>query len=299
MAKKKSKFYQSDSKWGGPWTERKLNAFCKYVKSYLLIMKEYPYWQTIYFDGFAGSGEKKKIERSEFYKQLELTEEEERGYKGSAERVIGIDDSLAFNFYYFADTDKDSLTQLETKLRALPSSQGKELIFKHGDANHWIQALSEAMKSKQYAALVFLDPFGMQIDWKSIEALKDTRSDIWILLPTGIIVNRLLDLKGELIFSDKLESFFGMSAEDIRATFYTQSTQTTLFGDKVESISKVDKPIGKIADVYVSKMKSIWKYVTETPLRLETANGTPLFHFVFASNNKTAYKIANEIILKR
>jgi hypothetical protein len=45
-------------------------------------------------------------------------------------------------------------------------------------------------------------------------------------------------------------------------------------------------------------MKTIWKYVTEKPLRLDNRNGVPIFHFVFASNNQSAIKIANQIIKK-
>ena len=45
--------------WGGPWTEEKLDAFEKYVKAYLTIMKKYAIdngWDLFYFDAFAGSG---------------------------------------------------------------------------------------------------------------------------------------------------------------------------------------------------------------------------------------------------
>jgi hypothetical protein len=45
---------KNDGEWGGPWTEKKLEAFSKYVWSYLTILKQQPQWQTIYFDGFAG-----------------------------------------------------------------------------------------------------------------------------------------------------------------------------------------------------------------------------------------------------
>jgi three-Cys-motif partner protein len=259
-------------------------------------MKEHSHWETIYFDGFAGSGQRKTEEPSDLYKQLKLTEDEEQGYKGAAQRIIEIDNTLKFNYYYFADTDKESLANLEEKLRGLPASTGKELIFRPGDANHWVQELGNAMRTKKYAALIFLDPFGMQIDWNTIESLKDTRSDIWILIPTGVIVNRMLDHKAELIYSNKLKSFLGMTEEEIRQTFYTQTIQTSLFGDQLEVIKKVSKPIDKIADVYVNKLKTVWKYVTERPLRLETSNGTPLFHFIFASNNQTGLKIAKEII---
>ncbi|MCX6233758.1 MAG: hypothetical protein NT175_03420 [Bacteroidetes bacterium] len=34
--------------WGGVWTIKKLDAFSKYVWSYLAIMKKHPYWKTMY-----------------------------------------------------------------------------------------------------------------------------------------------------------------------------------------------------------------------------------------------------------
>ena len=280
--------------WGGPWTEKKLQAFSKYVWSYLTIMKKFPYWETIYFDGFAGSGTKEKEPPTELYRQLHITEQEEKTYKGAAERVLTLKEDLAFNYYYFIDKEEKSLNKLKVKLKDF---ERKKLVFRSGDMNKHIQDLAKALhdKQKKLAALIFLDPFGMQIDWNSIEALKGTRSDVWILVPTGVIVNRLLDRAGKLEFSDKLESFFGLPIEEIKKTFYKQETKNTLFGEE-ETISKVSKPIEQIAKVYASRMKTIWKHVTEEPLVLKNRNGVPIFHFVFASNNQNAIKIAKQII---
>jgi len=50
-----------EESWGGVWTEKKLSAFSQYIWSYLTIMSKYHFWKTIYFDGFAGSGTRKKI----------------------------------------------------------------------------------------------------------------------------------------------------------------------------------------------------------------------------------------------
>ncbi len=285
--------------WGGPWTEKKLDAFVKYVKAYLTILKQYPQWKTIYFDGFAGSGskEKEKEIKSDLYDELEITKEEERIYKGAAERVLTLDDNLGFDYYYFIDKKESSLGKLRNKLSQKVDLSKRKVSFKPGDANKWIIDLANALKTQSFAALVFLDPFGMQIDWSSIEALKGTRSDVWILVPTGIIVNRLLDRAGELKYTDKLQSFFGLSEQEIKAIFYKQEVKSTLFGE-IESISKISKPIEKIAKIYVERMKSIWKHVTEEPLRLDNRNGVPLFHFVFASNNANGLKIANQIIKK-
>lgn len=282
--------------WGGPWTEKKLDAFAKYVWSYLAIMKKFPYWNTIYFDGFAGSGIRKKQCQSELYQKLDLTFQEEQVYKGSAERILNLKDELKFDYYYFIDRNEKAIKNLKSRLSETKESGNKKLIFRDGDCNEQLLKLSESLRSKKYAALVLLDPFGMQINWESIANLKGTRSDIWILVPTGVIVNRLLDKKGEIKNIKKLESFFGLSEEQIRKEFYVKSNQQTLFGEQVELIQKVMNPIEKITDVYIKQLKTIWKHVTETPLVLKNSKEVPIFHFVFASNNKTALKIAKEII---
>jgi len=283
---------EPSGEWGGPWTERKLEAFSKYVWSYLTIMKKFPYWKTIYFDGFAGSGTREKQVNAELMQQLKITEEEERTYKGAAERVLALKE-LGFNFYYFIDKNEESLNKLKCRLDE--KFKDKTIVYRSGDANNQITELAKALKTKEYAALIFLDPFGMQIDWQSIAELKDTRSDVWILVPTGVIVNRLLDRAGKLEFSDKLKSFFGLPIEEIKGHFYEEKKVQTLFGEE-EIITKVSQPIQKIAHLYAERMKTIWEHVTEEPLVLKNRTGSPIFHFVFASNNPNAKKIAKQII---
>lgn len=283
---------------GGPWTNKKLDAFSKYVWSYLSIMKFHQYWDTIYFDGFAGSGENKKVCETGLYKQLSITPEEERIYLGSAERVLSIKDDLKFNYYYFIDLHSKNLEKLKSKISKYQEHHKNQFQYKKGNCNDFILQLSDAMKKdkNKYAALVFLDPFGMQIDWDSIASLKNTRTDIWILIPTGVIVNRLLDKSGKLRHIERLTSFFGMPEEELKSYFYSVQTKSTLFGYEDEIITKISKPIEKIAELYSERLKSIWKYVTEKPLTLTNSNNVPIFHFVFASNNANARKIANQII---
>jgi hypothetical protein len=55
--------YYQMNKFGGVWTQEKIEIFMKYVPAYLTIMnaqmrdKLYAKnWKLIYFDGFAGSG---------------------------------------------------------------------------------------------------------------------------------------------------------------------------------------------------------------------------------------------------
>ncbi|MDD3686891.1 MAG: three-Cys-motif partner protein TcmP [Bacteroidales bacterium] len=284
---------EAAKQWGGPWTEKKLEAFSKYVWSYLTIMKNFPYWETIYFDGFVGSGTKEKVKISDLYLQLGITEEEEKTYKGAAERVLDLKDNLSFDFHYFIDKCDKSLEKLKTKLEE--KFKDKKMVFRSEDANVQLVELSKALKTKKYAALVLLDPFGMQINWDSFEQLKGTRSDVWVLVPTGVIINRLLDKKGKLKFSKKLESFFGLPIDEIKSYFYNEERINTLFGEE-EIVTKVSDPIEKIAKLYAKRLKTIWMHVTDEPLVLRNKNGVPIFHFVFASNNENAKKIAKQII---
>ncbi len=287
---------KKDYPWGGSWTEKKLDAFIRYVDAYLTIMAKYPQFKTIYFDGFAGSGERGETTKSNLFTELNLDNEEMYLYQGAAERLINLD--KAFDFYYFVEKDEISLKKLQSKLDSLPNGRSRTLEYRKGDCNEQVKKLAAALhQNKSLAALVFLDPFGMQLEWETIAKLRGTRSDIWILIPTGVIVNRLLDKKCKLMFSKKLTSFFGMSETEIRKRFYSEIQTPTLFGDDETLIQKVNKPIQQIAGIYSENLKTIWKHVTN-PLPLLNSSGTPIFHFVFASNNEAGGRIAKYIIEK-
>ncbi len=293
------------SSWGGQWTEDKLDAFEKYVNAYLTIMNSHRgnYRKLIYFDGFAGSGSRNDDSSQavselmlDLFKDEYIDEEELNTYKGAAERVLGIKQN-GFDQYVFVDKNKNSSQQLKNQLE--PFAQGRNLVFQTSDANEQVITLAKAMhQNKNLASLILLDPFGMQVDWKSIELLKGTRTDLWILIPTGVIVNRLLDRKGELTYIEKLTSFFGKDESFLKDYFYKKKTVDTLFGE-TEIIEKVKKPIEKIAELYIEQLNTIFDHVTEKPLVLYNSRKTPIFHFACASNNSTAIKIASQIINKK
>lgn len=290
-----NKRQKKSTQWGGKWTQEKLDIFEKYVNAYLTIFNKHKYFETIYFDAFAGSG-KRNNKNPELINQLEIEVFEENLYKGAAERVVSMDKK--FNYYYFIEKDSKSLKELKDKIFKDYSKKGNEkLEFRSEDCNVQIHRLAQAMKNdNKLVALIFLDPFGMQINRESIQSLKDTKSDVWILLPTGVIINRLLEKNAELRNIKKLESFFGMKEQNIRNEFYKTEITPTLFGEEMNIVTKVKNPIKKIAKLYIKNMKNIWKYVSENPLVLKNNSGTPIFHFVFASNNEHARKIAQQII---
>lgn len=285
--------------WGGLWTETKLEAFESYVNAYLTIMnaqkEKYNGWPTtIYFDGFAGSGNRNILSDDNEHLFKEIANEELTVYKGSAERVLSL--PKKFDEYYFVDNDPGAINILEENLKA-KNLINEKCEFIYNDVNEELSNFSKYL-DKNKAALILLDPFGMQVNWNSIELLKDKRVDLWILLPSGVIINRFLDKEGKLQFSPRLQSFFGMTESEIRNKFYTTEKVETLFGEQ-ERVIKLNDSISKIADVYIDKLNKIFNNVTPKPLRLLNSRNVPIYHFVFASNNETALRIANQIIEKK
>lgn len=286
-------------KFGGTWTTKKLDAFINYVKAYTRILNKIKGkygWKTIYFDGFAGYGEREIEDKKGSSTPRGLFDEECKIYQGSVARVLNLPEENQFDFYYFIDTNKDYIDELNEIKEKLPDNIKSRVIIKNDDCNKQLILLSKAIKKgKNYASLVFLDPFGMQINWDSISQLKGTRSDIWILVPSGVAINRLLDKKMNLKQIYKLEKFFGIPKNDIEDIFYRVEKRSSLFGEE-EEVRKIIDPISKIVEIYIKQLKTVWKYVTPKPLQLRNSKNCPIFHFIFASNYDVARRIATDII---
>src|SRR5690606_35254689 len=137
-----------------------------------------------------------------------------------------------------------------------------------------------------------------QLNWSSLKALEKLSVDVWIPIPTGMGVNRLLKTNGEIssAWLKKLEIFLGMTKDEILSHFYNETTIHTLFGDE-KIISKEEKAIEKSAKLYSDRLGKLFKFVSE-PYILKNRSNAVLFHFLMASNKLNAVKIANQIIKK-
>jgi len=69
----------SKNKFGGGWTEAKMEIVVRYARAYLAIMSKQSWAKTMYFDGFAGSGiiearmmKLQKERRYEFWRLINL-----------------------------------------------------------------------------------------------------------------------------------------------------------------------------------------------------------------------------------
>ncbi len=168
------------------------------------------------------------------------------------------------------------------------------------DCNEKLLGLANYLSQhKKYRALAILDPFGMALNWNSLLPLKGLGCDMWILVPTGIGVNRLLTRSGEIDQSWmlKLTSFLGMADKDILKEFYSRLTTYTLFSEEERTIKR-DNAIDRIIELYVNQLKTIWKFVSK-PYPMKNSTGSIMFHFLMASQVEVGVKIADQIIDKK
>ena len=150
-------------------------------------------------------------------------------------------------------------------------------------------------------AVVFLDPYGMEVEWATIEALAKTQAvDLFILFPLGQAINRVLTRHHppEGGWADRLTTFFG--TPDWKEAFYKRETQMTLFGE--EEFVRKEANFEQIGAFFLQRLSSIFARVADNPLYLRNSKNVPIYLLCFAAANErgapTAVKIARDILGK-
>lgn len=272
----------SKNKFGGSWTEAKMEIVVSYAKAYLTIMHKQPWAKTMYFDGFAGSG---IIEKGE----------SEEVKKGTSLRILDINKPSQFDLYYFVELNEEHKRELEKRIQE--NYFGRNAHVVQADCNDKIARMADFLKrNKNFRTLAFIDPYGMSVSWKSIEVLKGLGVDLWILVPTGIGVGRLLKNDGDISESwlAKLENFLGLNEKEIKSHFYKKHEINTLFGSET-IVEKEKKTVNKVGELYKERLNTIFKFVSDSFVMRNSMNSI-MYHFMMATNNPNALRIANEVI---
>lgn len=286
---------RTQQQFGGTWTERKLGCLEKYLNAYMKIMSRNvsaQYLRPHYVDAFAGTGYSTMSEPERGFFDL-FADSDTRGYlEGSASRALRVEPP--FHRYIFIEKSKAKCGELERLVRTFAD---RSVDIRNTEANDFLRSWCPRMQHGD-RAVVFLDPYGMQVEWSTIEAIADTKAvDLWLLFPLSG-VNRVLAKQIAMPPSWKvrLTKFFG--TEDWEQAFYAESATPDLFGDLQEKERQVDYE--RIKQYFIARLKSCFPVVAPKPLLLRNDRGAPLFLFCFAAGNlkgaATALKIANDIL---
>lgn len=282
----------TSQKFGGNWTEKKLNIFTSYLDAYLIALQNQKF-KKIYIDAFAGTGE---IETSDGEQYL----------MGSAKRALAADKK--FDRYFFIEGDEKKAAELCEMVNTEFPHLTKIVTVYCGDANDKLAQIICDVDWRYNRGLLFLDPYATQVNWTTLETVAQTKSiDVWYLFPFSAL-NRMLPKNG------KYETWEGcidrlLGDDGWQTEFYKEDPQMSLF-DFFPDAEALDSGKRKIKDAnpehiksyIISRLETIFPCVSKHPRIFRNSRNSPMFLFCFAISNeseaaqKLALRIANHIL---
>lgn len=280
--------FRDQHAFGGPWTILKLAALEKYLAAYTLALSRQNY-TLLYIDGFAGTG------------QCDVTM---NGTKttvdGSARRALL--SHPPFHHYCFIELKAKNHFAL-TDLKAEYPKKSIQIV--QGDANEALGTLIEKYNWKNTRAVLFLDPYGFQVNWSTLEKIAKTEAiDVWYLFPYAGLYRQAAK-NSSALDQDKIDAITRiLGTGEWRHKFYAPSRQAVLFGVESEEREVNHHEMLK----YVSaRLRTIFPAVTEPKILHQGGDssnpcGAPLFALYFAVSNPNhrahglAKKIASAIL---
>lgn len=288
----------TEHRFGGGWTEIKLNAVSDYLNFYTKALQASPSpenpFETWYVDAFAGTGDR-TIEASAggLFSEQGGTVDRVR-LEGSARRAIAVDPRFRHLIFIekdarrFAALDRVRGEHPERDIRCVPGEANDEIrhIFSQGP---WVDPARRGLQR----AVVFLDPYGMSVRWDTLQFLAGTkRVDVWYLFPLHAALRQLSHDHAALDPSKRaaLNEVFG--TPDWEDRFYEyRPTPTNLFDFADASTpSRVADP-DKVEQFAAERLRTIFSFVSE-PIPILSRHKLRQFSLFLLSGNSTNRAIA-------
>jgi three-Cys-motif partner protein len=276
-------------KFGGQHTEVKLQVLQKYLESYTTALK-FQKFETVFFDAFAGTGEIPYADQSA---DLLATEDLGSFIRGSARRALSV--GTPFSKYVFVEQSSQKIEELRRLGDEFPHLASR-MQFEQGDANRQIHQFCQSTNWRNTRAVIFLDPFGNQVKWKTVEEIAATKAiDLWYLFPAGLGVHRQIGKDGRIHSTHELSLDDLLGTPDWRKSFVRTTNEIDLFGmaDKVEKVATPKS----ITEFMIDRMKTPFgSRVTDRWLPLGSRN-VHMYSLIFACANpaEKAWRLANTL----
>jgi three-Cys-motif partner protein len=261
-------------RFGGGWTQIKLDVLRSYLQAYTTALKNQPF-KLLYVDAFAGTGE--VVPKVEPASALD----------GSAKIAL---DTEGFDRYLFIEQHAGRFRELEALCGQYPN---REIWLRRGDANHLLRELLEGFDSRNWRTVVFLDPFGLSVDWDTLAHVAATKAaDVWYLFALSGLYRQAARDHSAVDPGKAAAISRALGTEAWRETFYRESPQAELF--RPPGVHR-EADVDAIEAFVKERLDSIFPKVLP-PLRLPKS-GAPLFSlfFAMANANPTAIKVATRI----
>lgn len=162
---------------GSAHTVKKLETVQKYLAAFTTALKKQAF-ELIYVDACAGSGAstaKRDKGQGTLLDVDEIT-------VGSAVRALQT--APPFDRYILNDTKRSNVLSLKALIHEQFEYLEDRTSILQLDANEALTDLCEKTNWQRNRAVVFLDPFGLQINFSTVKKLGQTRAvDLWYLVP--------------------------------------------------------------------------------------------------------------------
>lgn len=280
---------------GGGWTDAKLSVVGKYLAAYNIALKRQPF-KRVYIDAFAGTGYRTPSgDHGDDVNAMlfpDLAEDEPQALLDGSAR-IALKTSPSFDQYVFIERSAQRCAELE-KLKDQFPHLATSIDVRKAEANSELQSLcAENWIKNKKRAVLFLDPYGMQVEWDTIAAAAATKAmDVWILFPLGMGMSRVLVNSGRIRDSWRRRINALLGTEDWFDEFYKTSPVLTLFGDEEVTLEKASMEV--IGKYFNRRLESVFAGVAPNPGFLRRGTN-PLYMLCFATGNPAAVRPAINI----
>jgi three-Cys-motif partner protein len=213
--------------------------------------------------------------------------------KGSAATALEIDPP--FNSFVFIEKHGQRFRELQKLAEKYPGKR-TAIKFVQANANDALAKICAETDWTRNRAVLFLDPYGTQVEWTTLEIVATTKAiDTWILFPVGMGVERLLPNDGNVpsAWKDILNRMLGTNAW--RTAFYLEMpSQPDLLDDMTPNVVKLANP-AMIEKYFLERLRSIFSGVGRRGLPLRNSRGYLMYLLCFACGNPRGAKIATGI----
>lgn len=279
---------------GSHTTVEKLEVLSSYLNFFTKALKLKKF-KLIYIDAFAGTGDY----------HLDLGDAGlfagfggDQGLvtrPGSARLALAVDPP--FDELVFVDMSQSSVAALSEIREATPD---RKIDIRRGDANAEVQRLCSEIawhsRSGAYVgsrAVLFLDPFALSVEWKTLLAIGATQAiDLWYLFPTNAI-GRLLARDAAAIkdgWEQKLNTILGGNwwRDELYAV---RPGQRDLFDQATPEVVERTARLEQIEQSFITRLEPHFGFIAPKPRRLSN-NNLQRFSLMFAVANRSEPAIA-------
>lgn len=293
-------------RYGGPWSEVKLDAVMHYLAAYTVALRAQGF-ELWYFDGFAGTGSREADELQGGILSGQPIEKVSVTLDGSARRALRL--NPGFHGHLFVERDSERHAELLAVQAEFP---GRAIRRVRGDANSTLKIVANwIVKDRKRRGVAFLDPFSTQVDFTTLQALAATKQiDVWYLFNVGAAA-RLLANKMSIadvnratldrMLSPRWRELYELPTPSGQVDIFDGEGAVNIAATLSDAMRSVTRP--QILNWFQGVLREEFAYVSE-PLPLITGKaGNTLSLFLAIGNDRPAAiglakKLASDTVKK-